>query len=149
SSRLTPVSVLKDESGSTSGTLQKARLSSGLVAVQLSLSLLLLICAGLFLRSFHKTQRFDPGMNVEKVALTSFDLSANGMTESDGYQFQRRLQSKLQSVPGIQSAGMSTWLPLQFTWSAAVVSPDNYVPQEHESMQIGSARVSPGYLRTL
>src|SRR5262249_25449179 len=123
SSRLTPVAVLKEESGSTSGTLQKARLSSGLVAVQLSLSLLLLICAGLFLRSFHKTQRFDPGMSVENVALASFDLSANGMTESDGHQFQRRLQSKLQSVPGIQSAGMSTWLPLQFTWSAAVVAP--------------------------
>jgi hypothetical protein len=47
-----PVTALKEEAGSISGGLHKARLGSSLVAAQIALSLLLLVCAGLFIRSF-------------------------------------------------------------------------------------------------
>ncbi|HEY6304860.1 MAG TPA: ABC transporter permease, partial [Candidatus Angelobacter sp.] len=149
SAKLTPVAVLKEESAGTSGTLNKARLSSGLVVAQLSLSLLLLICAGLFLRSFHNTQRFDPGFNADNVQLATFELFPAGYSEADGAQFERQLLSKLEAMPGVQSVSLATWLPLGFTWSSAIVQPESYVPQAHESMEIGSAVVAPNYLKTM
>ena len=76
SSSLQPVAVLKEESGSASGGRRKARLSSVLVAAQVALSLLLLICAGLFIRSFRAEQKFNPGFNPEGVLLETYDLTS-------------------------------------------------------------------------
>ena len=149
SSRLTPVAVLKEESAGVSGALNKARLSSALVVVQLFLSMLSLVCAGLFLRSFEKTQRFDPGFNPENVLLARFDLYPAGYTESEGMQFQRQLLSKLEALPGVQSASIATWLPLGFTWSSVLIQPENYVQQPSESMEIGSSTISPQYFKTM
>ena len=67
SSSEAPVAVLKEDTGSASGGLQKARLASGLVVAQISLSLLLLICAGLFIRSFLSAQQINPGFNPHNV----------------------------------------------------------------------------------
>ena len=57
-----PVTALKEEAGSISGGLHKARLGSGLVVAQIALSLLLLVCAGLFIRSFLSAQRNQSGL---------------------------------------------------------------------------------------
>jgi putative ABC transport system permease protein len=149
SARLSPVAVLKEESAGVSGTLNKARLSSALVVGQLSLSLLLLICAGLFLRSFQKTQLFDPGFNADNVLLARFDLFTGGYSDADGAQFQRRLIAKLEALPGVQAVSLATWLPLGFTWSSVLVQPENYVSQPNESMEIGSSLVSPSYFTTM
>ncbi|HKD45257.1 MAG TPA: ABC transporter permease [Candidatus Angelobacter sp.] len=149
SARLTPVAVLKEEGTSVSGTLNKARLSSGLVVAQMSLSLLLLICAGLFLRSFEESQRFDPGFNPENVLLARFDLDAAGYSKTEGIQFQRQLLLKLEALPEAKSACMATWLPLGFTWSPVLIKPENYAPQPSESMKVGSSTVSPDYLKTM
>src|ERR1700693_5727355 len=62
-SGVAPVAVLKEESGSASGGLRKARLASGLVVAQISLSLVLLVCAGLFIRSFLSAQKINLGFN--------------------------------------------------------------------------------------
>ena len=149
SAHLAPVSVLKEESSGASGTLNKARLSSALVVGQLSLSLLLLICAGLFLRSFQNTQAFDPGFNAEGVLLARFDLFPAGYSAADGAQLQHQLVKKLESIPGIQSVSLATWLPLGFTWNSIMIRPENYVARPDESMEIGSSLVSPNYLKTV
>ena len=70
-SSLAPIAVLKEEAGTISGGPQKLRLSSALVVAQISLSLLLLICAGLFIRSLQNAQRLDPGFDPNHVLLAS------------------------------------------------------------------------------
>ncbi|HEY6306349.1 MAG TPA: ABC transporter permease [Candidatus Angelobacter sp.] len=149
SSRITPLAVLKEGVGSASGGPEKVRLSSGLAVAQISLSLLLLICAGLFLRSFGNAQRFDPGFKPDNVLLATFELFPAGYSDADGAQFERLLVSKLEAVPGVRSASLATWLPLGFTWSSSNIQPEGYVPQHDESMEIGSAVVGPNYLRTM
>ena len=69
-----PIAVLKEDTGSASGGTRKARLASGLVVAQISLSLLLLICAGLFIRSFMSAQKINPGFNSHNVLIASYDL---------------------------------------------------------------------------
>ena len=149
SSSLTPVSVLKEEAGSASSGLRKARLASGLVVAQLSLSLLLLICAGLFIRSFQNAQRFNPGFNPDHVLVSTYNLFSAGYSETDGMEFNRQLLAKLQSLPGAQSVSLASWVPLSFMWEAVGIKPEGYVPQQHEQMGVASFVVTPGYFRTM
>lgn len=149
SARLAPLAILKEEGSSASGTLHKARLSSGLAVFQISISLLLLVCAGLFIRSFQKAQQADPGFNPNHVLLSSFDLVPSTYNEEQGLQFERQLLTKLDALPGVESATLSTWIPLGFSLSSTQVKIEGYTPQERESMDIDDALVGPDYLRTM
>src|SRR4029077_16461787 len=73
-----PIAVLKEDTGSALGGMRKARLASVLVVAQISLSLLLLICAGLFIRSFMSAQQINPGFNPHNVLIATYDLFTGG-----------------------------------------------------------------------
>jgi predicted permease len=148
-SGMDPVSVLKDESGALAGGRRKARLSSGLAVAQVALSLILLVCAGLFVRSFHATQQFDPGFNPRNVLLQSYDLFPNGYTRAEGMIFHRQILENVQAAPGVLSAGLADWVPLGFTANSDSFNPEGYVPRPHEAVSAGVAHVSPGYFATL
>jgi putative ABC transport system permease protein len=144
-----PVGVLKEDTGSASGGFRKARLASGLVVAQISLSLLLLICAGLFIRSFMSAQQINPGFNSHNVLIASYDLFTAGYSEENGAEFDRQLTAKLEALPGIQSVTLSTRVPLGFGGGSTAVNPEGYVPQAHESMETQVAIITPNYFQTL
>jgi len=144
-----PNSVLKDESGSVSGGVRKSRLSTGLAVAQIALSLLLLISAGLFIRSFRATQQFNPGFNPQGVLVESYDLSLNGYKEAEGITFHRQVLEKAQALPGVQSASLADWVPLGFSSNSDEFIPEGYVPRPQEEIVAGVAHVSPGYFATM
>jgi predicted permease len=148
-SSLAPITVLKEEAGSMSGGIHKSRLSRALVVVQLSLSLLLLICAGLFARSLQNAQRLDPGFDPNHVLLASYELGPAGYSEAQGIAFHRQLLSKLEALPGVGSVTLADFSPLSFTLHTDYVYPDGYLPQPGESMEVSRAIVGPNYLRTM
>ena len=149
SSSVAPVAVLKEDTGSASGGLRKARLASGLVVAQISLSLLLLICAGLFVRSVMRAQQINPGFNSHNVAIASFDLFAGGFSDEKGAEFDRQLVTKLEALPGIQSVALSSRVPLGLIPDSTSVKPEGYVPQPKESMETPDAIVTPNFFRTV
>jgi predicted permease len=148
-SRLAPALVLKEEENRSSGGIRQSRLSRLLVVVQVSLSLLLLIAAGLFTRSFHNEQRSDPGFNPNHVLLASYDLGPEGYTAAEGVNFDQRLLDRLRSLPGVKSATLADFSPLSFTIHSDSVNPEGYVPRPHESMEIDRAVIGPDYFETL
>jgi predicted permease len=148
SSSLAPGAVLKEDTGNASGSLRKARLTSGLVVAQISLSLLLLICAGLFIRSFLSAQSINPGFNAHNVMVASYDVFTSGYSDERAAAFDRQLEAKLEAMPGIKSAALSSRLPLGFGGSSSV-KPEGYVPQANESMETQAAMITPNYFRTL
>ena len=90
------------------------RFRAALVVVQVSLALVLLIGAGLMVRSIAKLSRVDAGFNADHVLTASIDLP-NGAYSSDGGQvtlFYANLLQRLREIPGVKAAGMSTWVPL-------------------------------------
>ncbi len=148
SSNLSPVVVLKEEASSVSGGLHRSRLASALVVTQIALSLLLLICAGLFTRSLQKAQQSDPGFDPNHVLVASYELTAR-YSRSAGIEFDRQVLIRLQTLPGVESATEADFSPLSFTVHSDSVQPDGYVPRVHESMEIDRADVGPNYFHTL
>jgi predicted permease len=149
SSSEAPGAVLKEDMGSASGGRRKARLTSGLVVAQISLSLVLLVCAGLFIRSFMRAQQIDPGFNSHNVLMISYDLFTAGYSDQSGAEFDRQLTAKLAALPGVQSVALSTRVPLGFGGGSSAVKPQGYVPQANESMETQVAMVTPNYFATL
>jgi predicted permease len=144
-----PIAVLKEDTGSASGGMRKARLASALVVAQISLSLLLLICAGLFIRSFMSAQQINPGFNPHNVLIATYDLFTGGYSEARGVEFDRQLVAKLEAQPGIQSVALSSRVPLGFGGGSTAVNPEGYVSQANESMETQVAIVTPNYFQTL
>ena len=142
-SSLSPVAVIKEEAGSISGGFHKSRLAGGLVVGQISLSLLLLICAGLFIRSLERAQHSDLGFDPKRVVLASYEPLP------DQLKFGRDLLRKLEAMPGVESATLADFSPLNFTVHTDYVEPEGYVPQPHESMEISSGVVGPKYFNMM
>jgi predicted permease len=168
SSAIEPMAVLKEESTGTGGGVHKARLSSVLVVTQVAMSLLLLVSAGLFIRSVRAAQNFNPGFNPHNVLLYSYDLRSAGYDSQAGIEFDRQLLAKLDALPGVQSATLinrlrASWaalsgkgaggsathtIPLSYLGSS-IVQPKGYVAKPHEAMDVQYADVAPGYLQTM
>jgi len=149
SSSEAPAAVLKEDTGSASGGLRKARLQSGLVVAQISLSLLLLVCAGLFIRSFRSAQTIDPGFNPHNVLIASYDLFTAGYSPDKGAAFDRQLMAKLEALPGVQSVALSSRVPLGFGGGSTSVKPEGYELRANESMETQVAIITPNYFQTL
>jgi predicted permease len=148
-SDIAPATVLKEDTGSASGGRNKARLAGGLVVAQISLSLLLLVCAGLFIRSVIRAGQINPGFNDHNVLIASYDLFGAGYSDAAGEEFHRQLVTKLQALPGIESVTLSSRVPLGLIPDSTTVQPAGYVPQPNESLDMPMAIVTPDYFRTI
>jgi predicted permease len=145
-SSLSPVAVLKDESLSMSVGISKSRLTRGLVITQIALSLLLLACASLFVRSLQNAQKTNPGFDPDNVLLMTIDLDPMGYNYAQTVEFDRQLFARLDQLPGIQSATVADFSPMSFTIHADFVQPEGYIPRLHESMEVDRGQIGPGYL---
>ena len=140
------VASLKDEAGAGSG---RGRLRGALVIAQVALSLMLLICSGLFIRSLRNAGSIDPGFDADNLLMMSMDLQLQGYTETAGRNFSGQLLDRVRALPGIASASLAEYLPLGLGGSRRGVTIEGYTAQPGESTEIGSAAVAPGYLETL
>jgi predicted permease len=145
-SRLSPATVLKEDSGSG---LRKGRLARALVVVQIALSFLLLICAGLFVRTLRNVESINPGFNPHNVLLASYELLPADYDETAGIEFHRQLMLRLAAIPGVESATISDWVPLAFDAHRDAVTPEGYVSQPRETMVARYGIVGPDYFRTM
>jgi putative ABC transport system permease protein len=136
--------------GSTQGR-RRNRLRNGLVIAEVALALVLLSGAGLLIKSFARLQNVNPGFN-SRSALT-FEISLPKLQYPDDasiVRFNNEAQRRIAALPGVQSAGFSTILPLAGTnsdWSFAIEGrplDDNSPSPDEEKRQ-----VSPNYFRAL
>jgi predicted permease len=82
-----------------------------LVMGQISLSLMLLSAAGLFVRSSMQAARLEPGFSIHNELLAEVDASLAGYDEARGREVYRALQERLQSTPGVESVGFAATVP--------------------------------------
>jgi predicted permease len=149
-SRSELVAALKDEARSGAGSLHKSRLRSAFVMVQVALSLLLLIGAGLLLRSLQKTQAVELGFDPQNVFAMDFDLDLKGFSAERGQRFYQTMTEHIAALPGVTSASLANRAPLDIsTPTTDAVIEGHTPPPGKAALSISSYRISPGYFQTM
>ena len=142
--------TLKDAAGSVTAGAARGRLRQALVVAQVALSLLLLVCAALFVRSLGRAQLVDPGYSLRQGLIASLDLLPNGYDEKRGIVFFQQLLARLSSLPQVQSATVAYAMPLDISSGSDMgVDVDGYQKGEGEELHAYYNRVGPRYFETL
>src|SRR3989441_8240680 len=141
--------TLKDQAGAVVGGGHN-RLRKALVIAQVTLSLLLLVGAGLFVRSLANLRNLGPGFPAEKLVGFNIDPSLNGYTPERLKVFYPQLSEALGSIPGVQSVGLASMRILGDNEWDSSMSVEGFTPakpDEHAEPYMNS--ISPNYFATL
>jgi putative ABC transport system permease protein len=104
---------LKSSSPSTGADRSRSRARNALIVSEVALSLVLLICAGLLMKSFARLERVDPGFNYRRALAVRLALPPAKYSDGDAAkQFYDQLAARLHSVPGVDSLGAISALPM-------------------------------------
>jgi predicted permease len=142
------VPALKD--GASRSVYRRSRLHSGLVVLQVSLSLILLICAGLVLRGMQRAQLLNPGFDPQHALELSFDLDLQGYDGPRIQEFKQRLLDRVRALPGVQDAGLSDLVPLSMSTNISPIYVEGQ-PEQRGANVPGAiiSRASPRFISAL
>jgi predicted permease len=150
SSKIDLAGALRSESGGVVGGGGKARVRSGLVLVQVSLSFVLLVGAGLLIRSMQGIRSASPGFSTQDVLTTAFDLSAAGYDARRAKDFADQLLARVQALGGVKSAAFARVRPFSYLpYSSAPIAVDGYQTAPDEQPTAEYDEVGPAYFATM
>jgi macrolide transport system ATP-binding/permease protein len=143
------VTALKEDTPLLGARARRFNLRNLLVVVQVALSLVVLIGAGLCVQSLRRLQAIDPGLEPAKVLTASFDLSLNGYNEERGQQFFAQLTERVAALPGVESVSLAAGVAFSaFVWTRSATI-EGYQPQPNERPVFNFNAISPNYFKTL
>jgi len=142
--------TLKDQAGAVVGGGGNHRLRKGLVVVQVTLSLLLLVGAGLFVRSLANLRNLGPGFSPARLVAFQIDPSLNGYTPERLRIFYPQLSDALSSIPGVRSVGLASMRILEDNEWDSGMSVEGFTPAKpDEHAQPYMNAIGPNYFATL
>ena len=126
------------------------RLSSIFVTAQIAITVTLLICAGLLVRTLQRFYAVDPGFETESVLALSLDLKSQGYTEAGGQQLYRRLIERTGALPAVESVALASVMPLGWgSPSQAVFIEGQQQPSPDRPLMTDHNIVTPGWFQTM
>jgi predicted permease len=149
SSHAPAIEVLKAESASISGGSRNRKLLSGLVVAQIALSLPLLLCSGLLLRTLRNLAGANPGFEQDHILTASVGLNIAGYSNDETQLIRHKILDRVSALPGVKVASLTDWIPMTLSHKGEDAYPEGYVPHPHESLQVYHAEVSPRYFESL
>lgn len=142
------VPALKD--GASSAGYRRSRLRSLLVIAQVAFSLVLLVAAGLLVRNLQHVQMIGPGFEIERTITMSVDLGLQGYDGARGHEFYKRLIPRVEALPGVRSASLSSYLPLNLDRSSGDIYVEGHpFTRRSELPEVQYAQVWPKYFETM
>jgi predicted permease len=125
------------------------RFRNALVIAQVAVSLVLLACAGFFIRSLKNSSRVDMGFRVDHTLMMSMDLGLQGYTEERGQQFYKQLTERIRSLSGVRDAAISANVPMGTENSLVNIFPDGLATEDKSKTETSfNDMVQPNYFRT-
>ncbi len=145
------VADLRGEAPAAKVAGRRWALRDALVVAQVSLTAVLLVVAGLLLRSLGASERADVGFEVDGLAAVALDTDMVRYSPERSAEFWRQAQARVAALPGVSSAGLvSPTLPFTFNFNQQEVRIDNRTYNEGQRGEIiENVAVSSDYLRTL
>ncbi|MGO9258714.1 MAG: ABC transporter permease [Bryobacteraceae bacterium] len=147
-SRLGLAEAIKDGGSATAGG-SRLRLGKAVIALQVALSLALLVGAGLFLRTLRNLNHADIGFQKQNVVLFDVDPSKLGYKDHRLREFYDGLLAHARATTGVRSAALSLMTPMGEWAFSTSISAEGYQPAPGEQMIILANRVTEGYFTTL
>jgi predicted permease len=139
------------EGGRGSSNPARRRLRAILVVAEVALSLVLLIGAGLLIRSFIRLQNVDPGFNTERLLTMNVVMSqAKARDLTNITNFYQQVIEQVQSLPGVEAASVATVAPIVSSGRRSPIVLEDKPDPPPGVFQVANNRVvSPDYFRTL
>jgi putative ABC transport system permease protein len=127
------------------------RFRSGLVVLQVALSLVLLVGSGLLIRSFARLRGVDPGFRVKNLLTATLSLPANDYQQvNQRIQFFEGLQERIEALPGVEMVGMINQLPILQPWgNVAIWAPERPPETNNDAPWADRRIILPGYFATM
>jgi predicted permease len=142
--------TLKDQAGAVVGGSGHHRLRKGLVVAQVTLSLLLLVGAGLFVRSLANLRNLGPGFSPERLVGFQIDPSLSGYTPERLKVFYPQLTDALSAIPGVRSVGLASMRILEDNeWDSSMTVEGFTPPKPENNPEPYMNSISPHYFATL
>lgn len=150
SSRPDLVPQLKENGATGSGPFRWHEMRHLLVVSQVSASLLLLVGAGLFLKSLRAAVEVDPGFAVEGLATMSLALGPEGYSANEALTLLTDLEERIEAIPGVLSTSIVDAMPMTLlAGRRSSVSVPGYEAAQGEDMEFQFHSVAPNYMRTI
>ncbi|HKS74657.1 MAG TPA: ABC transporter permease [Terriglobales bacterium] len=143
--------ALSDASRGSTGGASRHRVRDLLVVTEVALALILLIGAGLLIRSFARLQDVQPGFDASHLLVVDVPVSPNGYAQAPRrMSLFDQLIERSKTLPGVSAAGTALILPVTGSGSVIHFNIQGRPPKTpHDYILIGYRPVSPGYLETL
>src|ERR1035437_2808075 len=140
--------TLKDQAGSVVGGTAVG-LRKFLVVAQVSLSLLLLAAAGLFIQSLRNLKELNPGFHTENLLTFAMDPTLNGYKPERSLQFYRELNDRMNALPGVKSAALAVVQILDGNEWDQTVTVEGYTTKQGEYVDPHMQFISPRFFDTM
>jgi predicted permease len=146
------VPVLKGNlTAATTGKRRRATLGNTLVIAQVALSIVVLVCAALFVRSFRNAQQMDPGFSASNMLMVSLNPRLINYDEVQTKAFFDRIMDASASLPGVQAVSVARLAPLgdSSNSNGPILKEGEQLPPGAAGRDIMTNVVSPGHFKTL
>jgi putative ABC transport system permease protein len=142
--------TLNDGGRSPGAAATRSFLRSALVVAEVALAMMLLISAGLLLKSVFRLSGVNPGFNPDRVLTMNVWLPhARYPTPPEIYAFYGRLLDRLRELPGVESAGLTSVMPMTENFDRRTLEIDGQPKPPSELPELDSHVVTPGYFETM
>ncbi len=139
------------ESGRGSGpSSSRNRLRSALVVSEIAMTLVLLICAGLLIRTVARLRNVDTGFNAQNVLTMTLGLPASKYPKPENYiAFNKQVTERIAALPGVKAAGTTSVMPLSDNFDGRGLVVEDQPKPRGEEISVDLYVTTPGYLRAM
>lgn len=139
------------ESGRSSGpSASRNRLRSVLVVSEIALTLVLLVCAGLLIRTVMRLRNVDTGFNTKNILTMNIGLpGAKYPKPEDKIGFYQQVRERIAALPGVQAVGTTSVLPLSTNFDGRGIGIEDIPRAPGEEISVDMYVTTPGYLKAM
>jgi len=144
------VESLKEGGRGSGPSSSRNRLRSVLVVSEIAMTLVLLVCAGLLIRTVARLKNVDTGFNARNILTMTLGLPAVKYPKPDNYiAFNKQVTERIAALPGVKAAGTTSVLPLSDNFDGRGLVVEDQPKPRGEEITVDLYVTTPGYLRAM